>query len=228
MYSCALGSCLNASSCSSTSRSLGRPTRANAWQGGPPTSTSKASAVLPRPSSRTRSSGFVLVMSRACACAGSPGWKLCPCDAAASGSNSTAAATVKPAAVKPSEMPPQPANRSSTRGSPPACRRAIFWRMARAFVLMGSLFPAWACRSWEVLLGCSASALSLLPEERVLRFDVLLYGIAHHPGDGHLLLLGDPFEFGVEVRRERHGRPGALLRRGVLLRGDCHGALPLV
>ena len=80
-------------------------------------------------------------MSFAFECSASSLWKLVPCDRAASGSFSTAAAISNPAAWKPSDNPPHPANRSRTLGFPPAQSRASFCSMVRLIDLLVPVFP---------------------------------------------------------------------------------------
>ena len=102
---------------------------------------SKACTGSPRVSSSVRSAGAMLVMLRGRECRSSCGWKLVPCDRAASGSDSTAAPISQPAARKPSDNPPQPENKSSTRGHHPPERRFIFRRTARTLMNLVPLSP---------------------------------------------------------------------------------------
>jgi hypothetical protein len=51
---------------------------------------------------------------------------------------------------------------------------------------------------------CMAPRSLLAAEERVLRFDVLLDGVAYHPRDGNFLLSGEPFQLGIEIGRKGH------------------------
>ena len=82
----------------------------------------------PKPSSAANADGDVVLMSRArpwrASSSASCEWKFRACEYAASRSNSTFPTMAQPARWKPSEMPPQPENRSSTRGWPPPAKRA--------------------------------------------------------------------------------------------------------
>src|SRR5207248_1230466 len=107
----------------------------------------------------------------------------------------------KSALWNPTERPPQPENRSRTRGRPPTAIRAIF------------------CSIWlEFLI---SMLLAFLREQRPLAFDVVVHRFPHHPGERDFLLLCDFFESRVPVGWKTDGRPHRCCGVGLRFRLLC-------
>jgi hypothetical protein len=68
----------------------------------------------------------------------------------------------------------------------------------------------------------------LVAKKWVLGFNIFLDGIPDDPGDGDLFFFGDSFQLRVHVGGKSDRRAGTMSCRRVLIRCDCHVALPVV